>query len=245
MASWLSFPLISTIRSRTSRCRSLGFLESPLQRDLQRAVAPDLPCEGVLFAEDFAEKHLHFDHRLFRLCVVSTAGGDQGQTVHALADFEMFGIDRSKDRDRLPVEGFRLFEPPLIDVEERGQLQSLAEHRVIRPECLAANFQRALVERLCLLRLASTAEEDGEVRVAGAEVRVVGAEPFRENGLRVPIRLFGFVEPVDLVEENAEVAQVRGGQGVVVAEHPTVCLVDAALVLLGPLGSPFQKRTCP
>ena len=74
---------------------------------------------------------------------------------------------------------------------------------------------------------------------------MLGTELLHEHRLGVPAGLLGLVEAVELVEQDAQVAQVHGGQDVVVAQDAPVRLVDPPLDLLGFAAlSPFQNSTC-
>ena len=76
-------------------------------------------------------------------------------------------------------------------------------------------------------------QKRGEVHVALRGIRVLGPELLLEGRLRRPVRPLGLVHPVQLVEQNGKIAQMRRGLDVVLAEKTPVGLVNGALELLG------------
>src|SRR5262249_58278520 len=119
---------------------------------------------------------------------------------------------------RLPVVRLGFFEAALVQVEEREQLQRLSDDAMVRAERLGAHLERAPEPLLGLLALAAPVEQDGEIQIALAQVRVLGAETLLEHGLRGAAVRLRLVEPVDLLAEDAPVAQVDRRLDGVVAE---------------------------
>ncbi len=189
---------------------------------------------GMVFAEPALENLESTGQELFCLFFVSPRGGNAAQSLQAIADIGMTGLEGDLQTCQgVAKKHFRGRETAGFEAQEAEVDQAGGEQRMIFRQGLAPDSESFFEKGLGFLIRVSFNQEDGEIAEAAGDLRMPRPQESLPHGEGLTVEGLGLGEAVLVLERDGEVFEARGNVEMISREAPATDLEGAPVELFG------------